>query len=167
MPAGMQLTSLYAVGNAERRTYEFIVKAMGGVDGETAFLAEYTKFAPKAEVFKFQFTNPTEAQSEPMPFWTFGAEFEGVYKSRSNAWQAFGRLVEALKTTINCTTIEGVLSLRYLTGQPLDRVVMMADVEQEEVGGEARRWKLLLPMTVNFQNTEPEITGESNDGQND
>lgn len=168
MPAGMELTSEFAWGNAEQRCYEHLVTALEAQDGVTAFLEEYGKFAPDSEFWKFQFTNPTDAQVEPQPYWTFGAVFEGVYKSRASARRAWGRLVGVMAQTVNnAAGIEGLISMRFNPGEELNRVIMAANIDTGTEGGEVRRWILKQALTVNFVNSEPEISGESNDERNE
>lgn len=167
MPAGMNLTPLYAWQNAERRVYDYLVNKLGANDGTTAFLEEYGKFAPEAEFWKFQISGPGDGQMVPVPFWSFDAEFEGVYKSRSSAQQAWGRLAVALGDLVQPGVLEGVISVRYGQKPNIERVVMKANQDEAATGGEVRRWRITVPMVVDFVNSEPEIAGESNDTRND
>lgn len=165
MPGSMTITPLYAWANAERRIYDYLVEKLGGEDGVTCYLEEYSKHAPPAgEMWTFHIQGGGPGQLVPQPFFEMNAEWRGFYLKRSAAQQAWGRLLAVLP--IANGVVEGVIHVRFAGGPELERGTMTANQDGTDVGGEIRGWQVSVPLTVNFQPTEPEITGESNERNN-
>lgn len=156
MAYGMTETALYVWRNSERGVFDYLLTVTGGVENDTAYLAELPKAMPATsgvKVWSFHINGSNEEQMKPRPFWRFTAMLDGFFTERLEAQRLAGKIMEA--TPIIEGAITGVRLVRIL-GWSLTRGTRALDEDLSQ-GGDSRMWMLEMQLEVVAVNSTPEI----------
>ncbi len=156
-------TAEFAWENAERRTFNWLVRCTGAQEDVNAFIATYPKsinFTKDGFNWVWEINGGDVVQvassTRPRASWKMNGKLRAVFITRKAGQEFSGRVLNKVPYDENekDPTMYGIQTFRPITEPQLDQGTMQIADDVGDEGGELPVWLMDWDFTVVFFNTE-------------